>query len=73
MKHVLPVCGCQRPLLCCGVLGRQHKEEGCGQAGEEAGAVVMLIGQAEAPGPFSFITPRRRGGVGRWTSLHEST
>ena len=35
-KHVLPVCGCQRPLLCCGVLGRQHKEEGCwatGQAG----------------------------------------
>ena len=38
MKHVLPVCGCQRPLLCCGVLGRQHKEEGCGatrQAGEE--------------------------------------
>src|SRR4029434_9559813 len=36
--HVLPVCGCQRPVLCCGVLGRQHKEEGCGatrQAGEK--------------------------------------
>src|SRR4029434_2972521 len=31
--HVLPVCGCQRPLLCCGVLGRQHKEEGCGEEG----------------------------------------
>ena len=32
------VCCCQCPLLCCGVLGRQHKEEGCGatgQAGEE--------------------------------------
>src|SRR4029434_8440640 len=23
--------------------------------------------------PFSFLTPRRRGGGGRWTSLHEST
>src|SRR4029434_9328404 len=26
-----------------------------------------------SPGPYSFITPRRRGGGGRWTSLHEST
>src|SRR4029434_8540624 len=26
-----------------------------------------------SPGPFSFLTPRRRGGGGRWTSLHEST
>src|SRR4029434_8826562 len=26
-----------------------------------------------SPGPFNFLTPRRRGGGGRWTSLHEST
>src|SRR4029434_130842 len=26
-----------------------------------------------SPGPYSYITPRRRGGGGRWTSLHEST
>src|SRR4029434_2244387 len=41
LAHVRPVCYCQRPLLCCGVLGRQHKEEGCratGQAGEEGGS-----------------------------------
>ena len=25
-----------------------------------------------SPGPFNFLTPRRRGGGGRWTSLHES-
>src|SRR4029434_6306956 len=30
-------------------------------------------GSPLSPGPFSFITPRRRGGGGRWTSLHEST
>src|SRR4029434_2838877 len=36
--HVLPVCCCQCPFLCCGVLGRQHEEEGCRatrQAGEK--------------------------------------
>ncbi|KAI4878160.1 hypothetical protein NFI96_017993 [Prochilodus magdalenae] len=26
---VLPVCGGQRPLLCCGLLGRQYQQEGC--------------------------------------------
>src|SRR4029434_767054 len=31
------------------------------------------LGSPLSPGPFSFITPRRRGGGGRWTSLHEST
>src|SRR4029434_5314137 len=39
--HVLPVCCCQCPFLCCGVLGRQHEEEGCRatrQAGEEGGS-----------------------------------
>ena len=30
-------------------------------------------GSPLSPGPFSFLTPRRRGGGGRWTSLHEST
>src|SRR4029434_2167183 len=36
--HVLPVCCCQCLFLCCGVLGRQHEEEGCRahrQAGEK--------------------------------------
>src|SRR4029434_9870857 len=27
----------------------------------------------KSPGPYSFTTPHRRGGGGRWTSLHEST
>src|SRR4029434_2626922 len=30
-------------------------------------------GSPLSPGPYSFITPRRRGGGGRWTSLHGST
>src|SRR4029434_10805955 len=30
-------------------------------------------GSPLSPGPFSFLTPRRRGRGGRWTSLHEST
>src|SRR4029434_8704329 len=31
------------------------------------------LGSPLSPGPYSFTTPRRRGGGGRWTSLHEST
>ena len=44
--HVLPVCCCQRPLLCCVVLGRQHKEEGCGapgRAGEEGRELLLAL------------------------------
>src|SRR4029434_1083476 len=34
--------------------------------------VANILGPL-SPGPFSFSTPHRRGGGGRWTSLHEST
>ncbi|KAI4901739.1 hypothetical protein NFI96_010966 [Prochilodus magdalenae] len=56
---VLPVCGSQRPLLCCGVLGRQYQQEGCWttrQAGEESwfcagtrAGVLNTTGREESP------------------------
>src|SRR4029434_1723412 len=33
----------------------------------------LLSLSCSSTGPFSFLTPGRRGGGGRWTSLHEST
>ena len=34
---------------------------------------AQIYSKCLSPGQYSFTTPRRRGGGGRWTSLHEST
>ncbi|KAI4899267.1 hypothetical protein NFI96_008017 [Prochilodus magdalenae] len=46
---VLPVCGGQRPLLCCGVLGRQYQQEGCWTTQQAAPPRPTLTVHPESP------------------------